>query len=142
MIYVKQFLIGKVVNKDNLVILTLNKFKIAKDIDIKFSSICNIPNNVSNPNRFKTFIQIKFKANEKDEIMLNLDYLSYEAIEKLNKGYKTNKNEQRELLLFNDFINQLINSVQSNEYTIYNMLEDRTFELKLNEFDQYVFKRV
>ena len=53
----------------------------------------------------------------------------YEMITRINKGYRPNKNEQRNLLLFKEFINKTIDLGNSNKYLIYT-----------NENQKYVFQ--
>ena len=120
----------------------LSKFKIAKQFDIKLQDIDKgiKERNNNNINRFKTSILLKFTVNNSDTVDLNLDYPLYEVITKLNKGYKPNKSEQKNLLLFNEFIDKLIKATQSDDYLIYNILENKKFKLK-NEFGYYVFER-
>ena len=86
-------------------------------------------------------LKLKFSANHSDLVDINLDYSLYEVITKLNKGYKPNKSEQKDLLLFNEFIDKLINSTMTNDYLVYNVQDDIKFKLT-SELNFYSFERV
>ena len=130
---------GKI-QENYICVENLNKFKIAKYMDIKLEGLDKAIIN-KNINRFKIIIQLKFSANHSDLVDINLDYSLYEVITKLNKGYKPNKSEQKDLLLFNEFIDKLINSTMTNDYLVYNVQDDIKFKLT-SELNFYSFERV
>lgn len=120
----------------------LSKFKIAKQIDIGLMGIDEGIQNKNN-NRFKTSIHLKFSVNNNTESLvdLNLDYSLYEVITKLNKGYKPNKSEQKDLLLFNEFIDKLLNLAKTEDYRVYSLQDNLKFRLS-TEFGFYSFEKV
>lgn len=134
---------GKLENK-NLCIDQIDNFKISKQFNLSPISINKSIIDERNYNRFKTVIELEFSVleNKNETIILNLDYSLYEVITKLNKGYKPNKMEQKDLLLFNDFIDNLINLNTSKQFLINNTNDDINFEFELDNFGQYIFRRV
>lgn len=127
--------------QDNYICIEdLNNFKVAKQIDIKLQDIDNEIKD-RNINRFKITLYLKFIVNKTKTVDLNLDYSLYEVITKLNRGYKPNKSEQKDLLLFNEFIDKLIYATSTDDYLVYNLQEEKKFKLE-KDFDLYIFERV
>ena len=128
-------------NDNYICIDDLEKFKIAKPFNLKLENDIDLSIKESNINRFKTSLLLKFRVNNSNKIELNLDYSLYEVITKLNKGYKPNKSEQKDLLLFNEFIDKLISATTTDKYLVYNLKEDIKFNLE-NDMGEYVFERL
>ena len=121
----------------------LNKFKLGKHLTMEFKGISGLQSD--DLNRFKTSMSLPFykDSDENGSVNLNVDYSLYEVITKLVKGYKPNNSEQKDLILFNEFIDNLIASNSSNKCLICNYDEEICFKLEYNEtFEEYVFKRV
>lgn len=128
---------GKI-QDDYVSIENLNHHIIAKPLMLKLEDVDNEIKE-RNINRFKITMLLKFKVNNSDDsIELNLDYPLYEVLTKLNKGYKPNKSEQKNLLLFNEFIDHLFNSSSTDKYLVLNIDENKKFKL-IKEFDLYTF---
>ena len=129
-------------SNDYICIENLNKFKLGKSLNLEFKGISKTEND--NINRFKTSMRIPFNDNDSEEpIYLNVDYSLYEFITKLVKGYKPNNSEQKDLILFNEFIDNIIAANSSNKCFICNHDEEICFKLEYNEtFEEYVFQRV
>lgn len=129
-------------SNDYICIENLDKFKLGKSLNLEFKGISKIEND--DLNRFKTSMRIPFGNNNSiDPIYLNVDYSLYEFIKKLVKGYKPNNSEQKDLILFNDFIDSIIAANSSNKCLICKHDEQTCFKLEYNEtFEEYVFKRV
>lgn len=128
---------------DYVCIKRLDKFVIGKSLIIDFSglSFC-IGDEI---NRFKTSMVLKFKihGSDNDFVNLNIDYMLYEMIIKLNNGYKPNNSEQKSLVLFSEFIDKLVSLDYFNECVICKIDENLCFNFKFVEsFDEYLFKRV
>ena len=128
-------------NDNYICIDDLENFKIAKPFNLKLENDIDLSIKESNINRFKTSLLLKFRVNNSNKIELNLDYSLYEVITKLNKGYKPNKSEQKDLLLFNEFIDKLISATTTDKYLVYNLKEDIKFNLE-NDMGEYVFERL
>lgn len=118
--------------KNNLCIYTLDNFKISKSFKLALKSVEKSITE-KNINRFKTVMQLYFSVDNSNPVGLNIDYGLYEVITKLNKGYKPNKSEQKDLLLFSEFIDELISSSSSSDYLIYNIKENKYFDLTYEE---------
>ena len=78
----------------------------------------------------------------KNKIPLEIDYSLYSTICKLNEGYKPNKLEKENLILFEEFINNLINESASDILIVKNIDLDVNFTFEYNEdFDSFLFER-
>lgn len=129
-------------SNDYICIENLNKFKIGKVLNMKFNGISTIGSDL---NRFKTSMALPFCKHDNlndGSVNLNLDYSLYEVITKLVKGYKPNNLEQKDLILFNEFIDNLILANSTNECLICT-IDKICFKLEYDEtFSEYTFKRV
>ena len=119
-----------------LCVKTLKNFKIYQEFKLLYTGDIISLNN-SNINRFKNNIHLEFFNNK----YLDLDYSLYEAITRINRGYKPNKKEQEYLLIFDNFINELIHFQKTNKYIIYETDTEKVFKLEENEsFGIFNFK--
>ena len=129
------------INENSICIDTFKDFKVAKEFKTRIVDFKHVSAS-HDTNRFKTSIQLNFGFNKNDKsIPLNIDYELYEMITKLVKGYKPNKYERRNLLLFDDFIESLIDLAHNEAYEIYFNDENIKFKLSFNEFESFEFKR-
>ncbi len=127
------------IKKDYICIDELDSYKVSKELKLKphndYFDI--IGDELSN--RFKTSIKIYFSVHpNKEKIPLEVDYPLYSAICKLKEGYKPNKVEKEKLVLFEEFINTLINQSPSDYLLITDTEheEDFTFEYDEDELDE------
>ena len=131
--------------KNYILIEELSNFNIAERIDLK-PDLSNLQNHVDElGNRFKTDILLKFKVNHNEDIIpLNIDYTLYRMITKLNNGYKPNKNDKEDLVIFNEFIDELIKYGSSDEELLIEDLNNkRNFTLEFDStFDEFKFEQV
>ena len=130
-------------SNDYICIENLDKFKLGKSLNMDFKGIHSFISD--DLNRFKTSMVLPFYkyGDPEGSIDLNIDYSLYEVIIKLVKGYKPNNSEQKDLILFNEFIDNLISSNSNNKCLICNHEDKSCFKLEYNEtFEEYVFKRV
>ena len=133
-----------VVKKDYICIDELENFKISKELKLKFApDTFDIHSKDCLKNRFKTSIKVLFFVNKsEDKIPLDVDYPLYSSICKLNKGYKPNKSEKENLILFEEFINTLIDETSSEDLIIKNTNVNVDFTFEYNEdFDSFTFER-
>lgn len=130
-------------NSKNICIQQIGSFLITKQFNIKPTNLNeDILIDPNNENRFNTELNIEYTLSGVNENkLLKLDYPLYELITKLNRGYKPNKNEQKNLLLFNDFIDDLINLDNEKQFIIHHLKDNVSFELELNGFGEYTFTR-
>ena len=131
--------------KNYILIEELSNFNIAERIDLKPDLV-----NIQNPagelgNRFKTDILLKFKVNHNENtIPLSIDYTLYKMITKLNNGYKPNKNDKEDLVIFNEFIDELIkNGSSDEELLIEDINNNLNFTLEFDPtFDEFKFEQI
>lgn len=127
--------------KHVIIINDLDGFKVGEKLKmiVDTSKIKDYDNHLGN--RFKTSIKVSFIINKKKvRAELNIDYQLYEIITKLNRGYRPNKTEQRSLLLFKEFINQIIDLGNSNRYLVHKPNGDKfTFEYD-EEVEKFYFE--
>lgn len=131
--------------KNYILIEELSNFNIAEKIDLK-PDLSNLQSPVDElDNRFKTDILLKFKVNHNENfIPLNIDYTLYRMITKLNNGYKPNKNDKEDLVIFNEFIDELIKNGSSDEELLIEDINNKiNFSLEFDStFDEFKFEQV
>lgn len=130
------------IKQDYVIIDTLPNFNIAKRINIDFQPISKIETTLKS--NFKSSISYnvhvngdlcdgdcKHSACDKQKcIKLNVDYLLFEAIMKINKGYKPNKNEKENLIVFDEFIQEILSKTNNNELLIYYINSNKSFKFR------------
>lgn len=132
------------IRKDYICIDELDSFKVSKELKLKYNpDSFDVTFEDKLSNRFKTSIKVYFSVLPgKNKIPLEVDFPLYSAICKLNKGYKPNKFEMENLILFDEFINNLINENKSDDLIINNLDLDVDFTFEYNEdFDSFTFER-
>ena len=138
------------IKKDYVVINELPNFIISKRVSIDFKP--NKSSETKFKNNFKNYISFNIIVNndfcddeycigdscEKQKcVKLNVDYLLFEAIEKINKGYKPNKNEKENLIVFDDFIDELLSKKGDNELSILYKANESSFKFKSSSGNYY-----
>ena len=138
------------IKKDYVVINELPNFIISKRVSIDFKP--NKSSETKFKNNFKNYISFNIIVNndfcddeycigdscEKQKcVKLNVDYLLFEAIEKINKGYKPNKNEKENLIVFDDFIDELLSKKGDNELSILYKPNESSFKFKSSSGNYY-----
>lgn len=130
------------IKQDYIIIDTLPSFNIAKRINIDFQPISKI--NTTLKNNFKSSISYNVHVNgelcegecnnsvcdKKECIKLNIDYLLFESIIKINKGYQPNKNEKENLIVFDDFIHDVLSKTNNNELLVYYINSNKSFKFR------------
>ena len=137
------------INESTIILHRLKNFNIAKNLDLVPVRNINPPHSVSEDsevlkNRFKKDILLSFKIDD-TTLTLNVDYFLYKYIIELNKGFKPNKNDQKTLTIFNEFIKDIKNILQSNGVTVVQFLGSNelfNLEYKNELFEHYLFKGV
>lgn len=132
------------IRKDYICIDELDSFKVSKELKLKYNpDSFDVTFEDKLSNRFKTSIKVYFSVFPgKNKIPLEVDFPLYSAICKLNKGYKPNKFEMENLILFDEFINTLIDENKSDDLIINNLDLDVDFTFEYNEdFDSFTFER-
>lgn len=133
--------------KNYICIDELNSFNIYKYLNLK-NKVDKWDNNLLNgldlDNRFKTEIKIFFSIPQNDnKYELNIDFQLYEYISKLNMGFKPNSNEKEDLLIFDDFIDLLIENNVNNNLIIKSLDDNLDFSFEYDaDFESFEFKRV
>ena len=138
------------IKKDYVVINELPNFIISKRVSIDFKPNRSSENKFRN--NFKNYISFNIIVNndfcdeeycigdscEKQKcVKLNVDYLLFEAIEKINKGYKPNKNEKENLIVFDDFIDEILSKKGDNELSILYKSNESSFKFKSSSGNYY-----
>lgn len=131
--------------KNYILIEELSNFNIAEKIDLK-PDLSNFKTPVDElDNRFKTDLLLKFKVNHNENtISLNIDYTLYKMITKLNNGYKPNKNDKEDLVIFNEFIDELIKNGSADEELLIEDINNKNyFTLEFDStFDEFKFEQI
>ena len=138
------------IKKDYVIINELPNFIISKRISVDFkpnkSSETNLKNNFKNHISFNVIVNNDFCDSEycigdycekQKCVKLNVDYLLFEAIEKINKGYKPNKNEKENLIVFDDFIDEILSKKGDNELSILYKSNNSYFKFKSSSGNYY-----
>ena len=131
------------VKKGYICIDELESFKVSKELKLKYSSDSfDVVYKDKLANRFKTSIKVIFYVSGGEKIPLEVDFPLYSAICKLNKGYRPNKVERENLVLFEEFINNLINETPSDDLIVRNTDLDVDFTFEYAEdFERFTFER-
>ena len=130
------------IKQDYMIIDKLPSFNIAKRINIDFQPIPKLTTSLKNS--FKSSISFNVHVNgdicegecnhstcDKHEcILLNIDYQLFESIYKINNGYQPNKNEKENLIVFDDFIQELLSKSNNNELLIYYIPSNKSFKFR------------
>lgn len=132
--------------KDYLCIDELESFRVSKLMKLKFKPDKwdeSLLNGLYLGNRFKTEIKVYFSVSSSEErIPLDIDFPLYKSIVKLNEGFKPNKAEKENLILFDEFINELIVNSDSNDLFIKSLDSDIEFSFEFDEsFETFSFGR-
>ena len=131
--------------KNYILIEELSNFNKKEKIDLK-PDLSNLQSPIEDlGSRFKTDILLKFKVNKNEEIIpLNIDYTLYSMITKLNSGYKPNKNDKEDLVIFREFIDELIKNGSSDEELLIEDIGHKiNFTLEFDStFDEFKFEQV
>lgn len=138
------------IKRDYVVINELPHFIISKRVSIDFKP--NKSSETKFKNNFKNFISLNIIVNndfcdgeycigdscEKQKcVKLNVDYLLFEAIEKINKGYMPNKNEKENLIVFDDFIDEILSKKGDNELSVLYKSNKSSFKFKSSSGNYY-----
>ena len=129
--------------KNTICIDSLDSFKIYKNLKLKHipdESVKQLSNDFSN-NRFKTEIKIIFSLDSnKKEIYLNVDFSLYEYINKLKNGFKPNKSDKEDLIILNEFINNLLSEDSNKDLIVISLDSGERFSLESTQ-DIFEFKK-
>lgn len=138
------------IKKDYVIINELPDFIISKRISIDFKQ--NKSSETKFKNNFKNYISFNILVNndfcdedycigdsceEQKCVKLNVDYLLFEAIEKINNGYRPNKNEKENLIVFDDFIDEILSKKGDNELSILYKSNESSFKFKCSSGNYY-----
>ena len=131
------------VKKGYVCIDELESFKVSKELKLKYySDSFDVAYEDKLANRFKTSIKVIFSASQGEKKSLEVDFPLYSAICKLNDGYKPNKVEKENLVLFDEFINNLINETSSDDLIVRNIDLNVDFVFEYAEdFNRFTFER-
>ena len=142
-----------VIDKDYVILDDLSNYAVGKKIIVNFRPMNN--NADISESYFNNNIVLNiFVDNEVCEeclhdscnlnkcIKLNVDYLLFEAITKINNGYKPNKKEKNNLKVFDDFILEILSKSKSNEVIIHNKYNDKLFKFGKDFSGYYNFEEV
>ena len=117
------------IDKDYIILDDLSNYEVGKKIIVNFKPMnydTNISESYFNNNIvFNIFVDndvceecLHDACNKNKCIKLNIDYLLFEAITKINAGYKPNKKEKNNLKVFDDFMLELLSKSKSNNVII------------------------
>lgn len=92
---------------------------------------------------FRSTLQVIYLDKENDQyIELEIDYPLYKLLNKVEKGYLPNKNDQEDAVKFVDFIDKIMSIGQKDhEILIHSSQEKKNFLLKRGDFGGYIFER-
>ena len=122
---------------------TLDSFKVFKNLKLK-----PIPDKFEKQlldglylgNRFKTDIKVYFEV-ESTKVPLNVDFSLYEYIIKLYNGFKPNQSDKEDLIILDEFINNLLNEDQDKDLFIVTLDNNKEFFFEYTDFGTFEFKR-
>ena len=131
------------IKKGYISIDELESFIVSKDLKIDYnhdSFGVDYENELGN--RFKTSINVIFSTKNNEEFYLEVDYPLYSAISKINNGYAPNTVERENLILFDEFINKLIEKSPSDDLFVKNFDFDIEFTFSYKRgFQNFIFEK-
>lgn len=137
------------IDKDIISIDKVGDFEIGAPLDIAYNS--NYSPSSQHPNKCKINISYNFLLNgEECEkscpcddklncVSLDIDYLLFESIMKIDNGYRPNKKERENLMVFNDFINSLLLKNNKKETIVKNIVKNDSYKFKKSS-GMYIFE--
>ena len=129
--------------KNTICIDVLDSFKVYKNLKLKpipdkFEK--QLLNGLYLGNRFKTDIKVYF-AVESNRIPLNVDFSLYEYIIKLYNGFKPNQSDKEDLIILDEFINNLLEEDSDKDLFVISLDTNEEFLFEYNDFGTFEFKR-
>ena len=130
--------------KNTICIDTLDSFKVFKNLKLKPH-----PDNFDNQlleglflgNRFKTEIKIYFSVDTSNKkIPLDVDFSLYEYIRKLYKGFKPNQTDKDDLIIFDEFISNLLAENPDQDLYVLSLEDGKEFLFEYNDFGSFEFR--
>ena len=129
------------IKQEYILIDKLPSFSIGQRLSIDFQpfdkSVGSLKNNFSNSINFNVHADgnlcetCKYSScNQQKCVKLNIDYLLFESITKINEGYQPNKHEKENLLIFDDFIQEILYKSNNKELLIYDSDSNKYFKFK------------
>lgn len=131
--------------KNYLFVDELDSFKVSKSLNLKPLPIKlgdDLLEGLFLGNRFKTEIKVYFSViPNNNKISLDVDYSLYEYIVKLGNGFKPNKSEKEDLIIFDEFIDALVDEPTEEGLLIRDLELNNDFYFEYDDFGDFVFKR-
>ena len=130
--------------KNTICIDTLYSFKVYKSLKLKpipdkFDT--NLLEGLFLGNRFKTQIKVYFSTDSSSKkIPLDVDFSLYEYIVKLYNGFKPNQADKENLIILDEFIDNLLAEDSDKDLYIVNLDTDVEFLFEYNDFGTFEFK--
>lgn len=121
------------IRQNILLIDQLDNFKIGKEVKIELDNIEKDNLHMENSIKFHCSL------NDNSSIILNMDYSLYDMIIKINDGYKPNKLEKQNLIVFDDFIKKILSQNDSDSLFIEYSKENKNFTFKKQSDEIYSF---
>lgn len=139
------------IDKDYIILDNLSNYEVGKKIIINFKPMnddSTISESYFNNNIvFNIFVDndvcgecLHDSCTLNKCIKLNVDYLLFEAISKINRGYKPNKKERNNLKVFDDFILEILSKSKSNEVIIHHKYDNKLFRFEKDYSGYYNFE--
>ncbi|ADC46173.1 dnd system-associated protein 3 [Methanobrevibacter ruminantium M1] len=131
--------------KNTICIDTLDSFKVYKNLKLK-PSVDKFEKSLLDGlflgNRFKTDIKIYFSVeSNKKKIPLNVDFSLYQYIMKLYNGFKPNQSDKDDLIILDEFINNLLDEDTDDDLYVISLETYEEFLFESNDFGTFEFKR-
>ena len=131
--------------KNTICIDILDSFKVYKNLKLKPTPDIfeqQLLDGLYLGNRFKTEIKIYFSTeSSKEKIPLSVDFSLYEYIIKLYNGFKPNQSDKEDLIILNEFINNLLDNDADKDLYVTSLDSDIEFVFEYNDFGIFEFKR-
>lgn len=120
------------------------KYKTSEELELKMD-ISNLPNNEDiELIKFVTTLEVRYKNdNVKDSYEIDVDYLLFELLSKVNNGYRPNKKDKNHFIKFIEFINKIESAGSQKDKLTFiekNREENKKYKLEYNdEYEEYRF---
>lgn len=98
--------------------------------------------NIEKIENFKPVLSIVYRINPEQKIILEIDYILFELLEKTLNGYCPNKNDEDDAIKFIEFIDKLMQHGEKNKELLIHYLQDsKIYKLYKDEFSSFTFEK-
>ncbi|MGD6873731.1 DNA phosphorothioation-dependent restriction protein DptF [Sutcliffiella horikoshii] len=118
-----------------------NKYRLAQKLNLR-PTIDHLHESTTEVlDTFKSSIVVGYR-DENNKLLLEIDYKLYQLLMKVQEGYRPNKKDEEDAINFVEFVDKLMNfGDKKKELLVHFPKDNRSYILKRDEFESFVFER-